>query len=47
VQVKETLADWWAAPPNLFEFAQQVGFARRGHLDDRTVVGVWFEPAEP
>jgi serine/threonine protein phosphatase PrpC len=47
VQVKETLADWWATPPNLFDFAQQVGFARRGHMDDRTVVGVWFEPAEP
>jgi hypothetical protein len=46
-QVRETLAEWWATPPNLFAFAQQVGFARRGHMDDRTVVGVWFEPAEP
>lgn len=44
-QVRETLADWWATPPDLFAFAQQVGFARQGHLDDRTVVGVWFEPA--
>jgi hypothetical protein len=43
-QVRETLADWWATPPDLFTFAQQVGFARKGHMDDRTVVGVWFEP---
>jgi hypothetical protein len=43
-QVRETLADWWAAPPDLLTFAQQVGFARKGHMDDRTVVGVWFEP---
>jgi serine/threonine protein phosphatase PrpC len=42
-QVRETLADWWATPPDLFTFAQQVAFARKGHLDDRTVVGVWFE----
>ena len=46
-QVKETLADWWATPPDVFTFAQQVGFARKGHIDDRTVVGVWFEPAQP
>lgn len=46
-QVRETLADWWAAPPDVFTFAQQVGFARKGHMDDRTVVGVWFEAARP
>lgn len=43
-QVRETLAGWWATPPDLFTFAQQVGFARKGHMDDRTVVGVWLEP---
>lgn len=46
-QVRETLAGWWATPPDVFRFAQQVGFARKGHMDDRTVVGVWFEPAQP
>lgn len=45
-QVRETLAGWWAAPPDVFTFAQQVGFARKGHMDDRTVVGVWFEAAQ-
>jgi hypothetical protein len=43
-QVRETLAQWWAAPPNIFTFAQQVGFARKGHMDDRTVVGIWLHP---
>jgi hypothetical protein len=43
-QVRETLAGWWAVPPDVFTFARQVGFARKGHLDDRTAVGVWFEP---
>jgi hypothetical protein len=43
-QVRDALAGWWADPPDVFTFAQQVGFARKGHLDDRTVVGVWFEP---
>lgn len=45
-QVRDTLAEWWATPPDVFTFAQQVGFARKGHMDDRTVVGVWFEPAQ-
>jgi hypothetical protein len=46
-QVRDTLGRWWAAPPDVFTFARQVAFARRGHMDDRTVVGVWFdrEPA--
>jgi serine/threonine protein phosphatase PrpC len=43
-QVREALASWWATPPDVFTFARQVGFARKGHLDDRTAVGVWFEP---
>ncbi|MEU8007716.1 protein phosphatase 2C domain-containing protein [Catellatospora sp. NPDC049111] len=42
-QVQDTLADWWATPPDVFTFAGQVGFARKGNLDDRTAVGVWFE----
>jgi len=46
-QVRETLAAWWASAPDLFTFAQQVGFARKGHMDDRTVIGVWFEPETP
>ena len=39
--VAETLAGWWALPPDPLVFAAQVGFARRGHMDDRTVVGIW------
>ncbi|GAA3346123.1 hypothetical protein GCM10020358_55890 [Amorphoplanes nipponensis] len=41
-QVKETLAGWWATPPDVFAFARQVGFARKSHLDDRTAVGAWL-----
>ena len=40
-EVAETLAGWWARPPEPLVFAAQVGFARRGHMDDRTVVGIW------
>lgn len=39
--VKKTLADWWQRPPDPFTFAAQVGFARRSHMDDRTVVAIW------
>jgi hypothetical protein len=39
--VRESLAEWWATEPTVFEFAAQVEFARRSHMDDRTVVGVW------
>lgn len=42
-QVQETLAQWWATPPDIFTFARQVAFARKAHVDDRTVVGVWFD----
>jgi hypothetical protein len=41
--VQETLADWWARPPDPFSFAAQVGFARKSHLDDRTVIGIWSD----
>ncbi|MTD54793.1 protein phosphatase 2C domain-containing protein [Amycolatopsis pithecellobii] len=40
-EVRETLATWWTSPPAIFDFGAQVGFARKTHLDDRTVVGVW------
>jgi hypothetical protein len=39
--VREALARWWMRPPDPFTFAAQVGFARRTHMDDRTVVGIW------
>ena len=39
--VRATLAQWWVEPPAVHEFAAQVEFARRGYMDDRTVVGVW------
>lgn len=43
-EVRDTLASWWADAPDVFTFASQVGFARKSHLDDRTVVGLWFDP---
>jgi serine/threonine protein phosphatase PrpC len=42
--VGRTLAQWWAAPPDIFEFGRQVGFARDSYGDDRTVVGLWLQP---
>jgi hypothetical protein len=44
--VRETLARWWARPPDPFSFAAQVGFARKTHTDDRTVVGIWPDDTE-
>ena len=41
--VQNTLADWWARPPDPFIFAAQVGFARKSHVDDRTVIGIWSD----
>jgi len=41
--VQTALARWWEAPPDPFTFAAQVGFARKSHLDDRTVVGIWAD----
>jgi hypothetical protein len=40
-EVRATLAGWWARPPDPFTFAAQVGFAKKTHMDDRTVVGIW------
>jgi hypothetical protein len=42
--VQETLALWWSRSPDPFTFAAQVGFARKGHMDDRTVIGIWPDP---
>lgn len=39
--VQATLAAWWSRPPDPFTFAAQVNFARKSHLDDRTVIGIW------
>jgi hypothetical protein len=39
--VQAALAEWWRWPPDPFTFAAQIGFARRTHMDDRTVVGIW------
>jgi serine/threonine protein phosphatase PrpC len=41
-EVQTTLADRWATPPDVYTFGSQVGFARRTHVDDRTVVGLWM-----
>lgn len=39
--VQDALARWWARPPDPLTFAAQVGFARKSHIDDRTVVAIW------
>lgn len=39
--VQVALAKWWARPPDPFTFAEQIGFARKSHMDDRTVIGIW------
>ena len=44
--VQEALARWWMRPPDPFTFAAQVGFARKSHMDDRTVIGIWPSPGE-
>ncbi len=43
--VGAALADWWSAPPEPHEFLGQIQFARKGFLDDRTVIGVWVDQA--
>jgi hypothetical protein len=40
--VQAALADRWATPPDPYTFGSQVDFARRTHVDDRTVVGLWM-----
>lgn len=40
-EVRATLANWWVRPPDPFTFAAQIGFAKKTHMDDRTVVGIW------
>jgi hypothetical protein len=44
-EVQHTLASWWATPPDPYTFAAQVGFAKKTHVDDRTVVGLWPDTA--
>jgi hypothetical protein len=39
--VQEALAQWWARPPDPFTFGAQVSFARKSHMDDRTVIAMW------
>jgi hypothetical protein len=41
LDVQSALAQWWSQPPDPLVFAAQVGFAKRTHIDDRTVVGIW------
>jgi hypothetical protein len=41
--VQEALAEWWIRPPTPFAFAEQVSFARKTHMDDRTVIGIWTD----
>ncbi|HET9896469.1 MAG TPA: protein phosphatase 2C domain-containing protein [Streptosporangiaceae bacterium] len=40
-RVQEALARWWRRPPDSIEFAAQIGFAMKAHVDDRTVIGIW------
>jgi hypothetical protein len=44
--VQDALAGWWMLAPDPFTFAAQVGFARKSHMDDRTVVGIWPGPGD-
>jgi hypothetical protein len=46
-EVQEALARRWATRPTVFEFASQVSFARKTHMDDRTVVGIWPTVSAP
>ncbi len=41
-EVGQFLAARWARPPDLFAFATDAAFYRRGFTDDRTAVAVWF-----
>jgi hypothetical protein len=43
-EVRAHLAEWWGSPPPIFDFGSQVGFGRKGHMDDRTVIGIWVRP---
>lgn len=44
-RVRAALTTWWTSIPDPYSFAAQVGFARRTHVDDRTVVGLWADVA--
>lgn len=45
--VQAALAGWWSEPPDPCTFGAQVDFARKSHMDDRTVVGVWADQSGP
>lgn len=45
-EVRSSLARWWTRPPAPLAFAAQVAFARKSHIDDRTVVGIWADEGE-
>jgi hypothetical protein len=45
-EVRATLAQWWVRPPDPLTFAAQIAFARKSHMDDRTVVGIWADESE-
>lgn len=46
LEVRDTLAQWWGTPPDIYSFAAQVGFGRKGFFDDRTVIGIWPDRLE-
>ncbi len=43
-EVGRFLAAQWSRPPDLFAFAAQAAFYRRGFADDRTAAVVWHQP---
>lgn len=45
-EVQETLATWWRAPGDPLAFAGQVGFSRKSHNDDRTVIAIWHQSTD-
>jgi hypothetical protein len=44
--VGQFLAAHWSQPPDLFSFAGQAAFYRKGFTDDRTATAVWHRPAD-
>lgn len=40
--VGETLSEKLLNPPDIYSFARICDFARRSHMDDRTLVGIWL-----
>jgi serine/threonine protein phosphatase PrpC len=42
-EVRTALGRAWAAPPGIYEFADQVDFARTTCYDDKTAIAIWVE----